>query len=62
MKVVKKLDCVKMKNEIQAELMAEYDGLSGEEIRSRIQQKLGASDTVVARLWRSLAERKEPAV
>ncbi len=56
MKTAKKFDCVKIKDEIQAKLEAEYDGLSGEETRKRTQQKLAASDTPIARVWRSLGK------
>ncbi len=55
MKTGRKFDCVKVKDEIQAKLADEYDGLSSEEIRERTQRKLAASDSPVAKLWRSLA-------
>ncbi|MEE9297156.1 MAG: hypothetical protein V3W34_19630 [Phycisphaerae bacterium] len=54
MKTAKKFDCVKVKDEIQAKLADEYDGLSDEETRKRIQEKPAASDSAVARLRRSL--------
>lgn len=56
MKRAKKFDCVSIKDEIQAKLTREYDGLSDEEIRRRTQQKLAASDSPIAKLWRSLAK------
>ncbi len=56
MGTAKKFDCVKIKDEIQARLEAEYNGLSGEETRKRTQQKLAASDTPIARVRRSLAK------
>ncbi len=56
MKTAKKFDCVKIKDEIQAELAKEYDGLGSEEIRKRAQQKLAASNSPVAKLWRALAQ------
>ncbi len=56
MKTAKKFDCVKVKDELQARLIEEYGGLSGEEIRKRTQQKLAASDGPVGRLWLSLAK------
>ncbi len=56
MKACKKFDCVKIKDEIQAKLAQEYEGLSGEEIRERTKQKLAVSRSPVARLWRSLAK------
>ncbi|RJP25129.1 MAG: hypothetical protein C4527_17525 [Candidatus Omnitrophota bacterium] len=54
----KKFDCVEMKNAIQAQLRKEYEGLSDEEIRTRIKHKLETSDTPAARLWRRLTSKQ----
>lgn len=56
MKAAKRFDCVSIKDELQAKLNQEYDGLDNEEIRRRAQRKLAASDSPVAKLWRSLAK------
>ena len=60
MKKVKKFDCVKMKNDIQAKLAKEQEGLSDEEISRRRRQWLETSDDPLARWWRSLGSRTEP--
>ena len=60
MKKVKKFDCVKMKNDIQAKLAKEQEGLSDEEISRRRRQWLETSDDPLARWWRSLGSRAEP--
>jgi len=46
-------DCVAIKNEIQRRMLQEFEGMSDEEQRIRIQQELTTSDSVVARKWRS---------
>jgi len=54
MKTKKTLDCVKMKNAIQAQIRKEQEGLSEEEIERRRRRWLRTSDDPLARLWRSL--------
>lgn len=56
MKSAKKFDCVRMKDEVQAKLLADYDALDDREIRERMQRKLAASTGPVGKLWRSLTE------
>ena len=56
----KKFDCVEMKDRIQAEMLREYEGLSDEEVRERIQLKLETSDSVVAKKWRKMQSTKLP--
>ena len=56
MKKVKTFDCVEMKNEIQAKLAKEHEGLSDEEIRRRRQQWLETSDDPLARWWCSIPQ------
>ena len=58
MKPAKKFDCVKMKDEIQARLLAEYRGLSDEEVTRRMHRKLEASDSPAARWWRAIVARE----
>ncbi len=53
MKIAKELDSVKLKDQIQAALMKEYDGLRPEEIRERRHRKLATSNSPIAKLWRS---------
>jgi len=53
-KVVKDFDCVKMKDELQAQLRREYAGLSNEQMRARMTAKLATSDSPIAKFWRSL--------
>lgn len=54
----KSFDCVQMKRDIQAKLAKEWEGLTDEEIRTRIQQDLATSDDPVARKWRELVQHK----
>ena len=49
---------MKLKDEIQARLLAEYRGLSDDEITLRIHKKLEASDSPVARWWRAIVARE----
>ena len=55
----KSFDCVEMKNQIQARIMADDEGLSDAEIRSRRQRMLETSDSLVARKWREIRERQD---
>jgi hypothetical protein len=59
MRAPKTFDCVEMKNAIQARRRQEYEGLTDDEIRRRIQDKLSTSDDIVARKWRRIAEREK---
>ena len=59
MKKTKTFDCVEMKNKIQAQLAAEYRGLTDEERRRRIADELATSDNPVARKWRTMKEAPE---
>lgn len=53
----KKFDCVAMKDTIQAQHAKEYAGLSPDEIRQRVQQKLETSDHPAAAWWRSISSK-----
>ena len=59
MKKGKSFDCVEMKNEIQAKLRKECEGLSESEIARRRQQWLETSDSPVAKWWRSMRASKQ---
>jgi hypothetical protein len=45
-----------MKNELQARRRREYAGLTDEQIRRRMQEKLRTSSDPVSRKWRELEE------
>jgi 5,10-methylene-tetrahydrofolate dehydrogenase/methenyl tetrahydrofolate cyclohydrolase len=53
----KNLDCVKLKNQIQAELQEEYQGLSESEIMETRLKKILLSDDPIAKKWRNLQTR-----
>ncbi len=52
------IDCVEMKNRIQAELRQEYAGLSMEEERQARRRKLMTSDSLAAQMWRNAHEQR----
>jgi hypothetical protein len=56
MKPAKQFDCVAMKNAIQAKHRRQRRGLSDEQVRQAIAQRLASSDDPLARRWRELAE------
>ncbi len=58
MKKQKQFDCVQMKNAIQARRRQEYAGLTDEQVRERIAQRLADSDDIVARKWRKITNRE----
>lgn len=55
----KAYDCVEMKNAIQAKQREEYAGLTDDEVRARIEQKLATSDDPVARKWRAAGKHEQ---
>ena len=55
---IKDLNCVELKNKIQAELLEEYRRLSPKEIRNHLQQKLETSNSIAAKFWRQMEEAK----
>ncbi len=58
----KNFDCVAMKDQIQKELLAEWQGMSNEEITSRIRTDLQESQSPLAKWWRRRStEQKVPA-
>ena len=54
MKATKALDCVELKNAIQARLLAEREGMSDDEVRALVRRRLATSDSPIAQLWRRL--------
>ena len=52
----KKFDCVKMKHDIQRQLLEEMAGLSLEEQRRRTEGQI-LSDPILGPLWRRLRQR-----
>jgi len=56
------IDCVEMKNRIQAELRQEYAGLSMEEERLARRRKLMTSDSLAAQMWRNAHEQRSAMV
>ena len=52
MKQPNDIDCVALKDEIQAQLRQEFQGLSDNEQRDRIRQELETSDSIAACKWR----------
>lgn len=57
MKANKDFDCVQMKNEIQAELQKDWEGLSNAEIRSQIRRNLEQSQSPIGKLWHKLEKK-----
>jgi len=59
----KDFDCVAMKDQIQQELLAEWQGMSDEEIARRIRTDLQESQSPLAKWWRARStEQKAPVV
>jgi len=59
MKRRKAFDCVQMKDEIQARLRAEWQGLTEDEIRARVREHLETSDSSIAKWWRTVQAAKQ---
>ena len=51
MKMNKDFDCVEMKNEIQARLLKEWEGMSSSEISTSVNNQLASSSSPIAKLW-----------
>lgn len=51
------IDCLVLKDELQAKVREEYKGLSDEEMLKRIHEVLDTSDDPVARKWRRLGKK-----
>lgn len=56
MKATETLDCIKLKDRLQADLAREYEGLSEDEIEARRHEKLRTSTHPAARLWHRLTQ------
>ena len=54
MKASKRFDCVQMKNDIQAQLLKEYAGLTDAEQMDSMRKELSASDAPAAKFWRRI--------
>ena len=54
MKAPKRFDCVQMKNDIQAQLLKEYAGLTDGEQMDSMRKELSASDAPAAKFWRRM--------
>ncbi len=59
MKKKKAFDCVEMKNQIQAKLLAEVEQLGEAEVRRRHQEWLEKSDDPLAQWWRKVKAAQE---
>ena len=57
---VKMFDCVAMKEAIQTQHAKDYAGLSHDEIRHRVQQKLEISEHPAAAWWRNISPKTPP--
>ena len=54
MKKSKTFDCVRMKDDIQEELLSQWQGLSDAEVVQKIRSGLDTSDSPLAAWWRHL--------
>ena len=54
----KQFDCVRMKNEIQAQLRRRYAGMTDDERLADMERELAISNSPVGRLWRDLTGRQ----
>ena len=61
MKKVKRFDCVKMKNDIQARMLRKYRGMTDAEIQADMERELATSNSPVAQFWRRITSKTEPA-
>jgi hypothetical protein len=55
----KEIDCIRLKDEIQAQLRKNWEGLSDAEIRERINRDLDTSEEPIAVWWRRIRERSQ---
>ena len=58
MKTQKKLDCLRMKRDIQAKLYKKWAGLTIDEIQAAIRHDLATSQSDMAKWWRSMEKSK----
>jgi hypothetical protein len=62
MSTAKRLDCMAMKDRVQAELLKEHAGKTDEQIRAERQRALETGEDPVARWWRTvMAAHASPA-
>ena len=53
------IDCIALKDQLQADMRRRYEGLSPEERRGRIREELEQSDSMLARKWRAIRDLQE---
>lgn len=54
------IDCIRLKDEIQARLRKSWEGLSDAEIRERIERDLDTSEEPIAVWWRRVRGQEHP--
>lgn len=54
MKTTKTFDCVRMKDGIQAKLLKQWRDVPQEDVRRQIEEHLAASNSDLAKWWRSI--------
>ena len=59
MKMKKDFDCVEMKNEIQARLLREWEGMTSSEISASVNNELASSPSPMAVLWRRIQKTNQ---
>jgi hypothetical protein len=59
--MTEKIDCLKLKDQVQEALRQEFAGLTDEEQRLRIREELEHSDSIIARKWRSIKAARQNA-
>ena len=57
MKREKSFDCVKMKDEIQAALLKEHEGMTDDQRHAAMERAIAVSDAPAARFWRQITAR-----
>ena len=57
----KNIDCLKLKEELQAALLKEREGLSDSEVIEQTKKWLEESDDEMAKLWRRIRKKNQQA-
>lgn len=55
----KKIDCLKLKEELQAAVMKEREGLTPDEVIEQTRRDLDSDESIVAKVWRRAKEQKQ---
>ena len=50
----KRIDCLKMKEELQQKLLHRFDGMTAAQMNAAIDAEMSASQTPIGRFWRRL--------